>query len=157
MDSTIDLVAMMTRYHAKCYTQYFSLSDHKVASGRPIDFDKQKWFVALCHWFDEEGENEKMTVSDLHSKMVELANGEEVYSIKSLREKLHEYYGDYVFWTQAKGGRESVLCFQNIPSYIIIQQQLETSKETNIMHIILIETIFMELLQPCYLGIKSDY
>ena len=48
---------------------------------------------------EDEGVSEKITISEIHKKMTDLAGVEEVYSMKRLREKLLEHYGDHIFWS----------------------------------------------------------
>ena len=69
-----------------------------------------------------------MTGSDLHGKMMEIVNGEEVYCIKSLREKFHEHYGDYISSGHTFEGALNVMCFRNIASYVI-RRQWQTVRE----------------------------
>ena len=84
----------------------------------------------MCHWLEDEGVLEKITISEIHKKMTDLAGVEEVYSMKRLREKLLEYYGDHIFWSQLKGGREDVLCFRDMASYIV-HEKWHAEKNTN--------------------------
>lgn len=118
LQACIDLVAAEARYHSKCYLNFFRTFKTSPV-GRPTDTGMQKSFLALCHWLDEEGESENMTLSEMHKKMEQLANGAEVYGLKSLRQKLREHYGDHIFWSQVKGGQEDVVCFRNMASYIV--------------------------------------
>lgn len=75
----------------------FLLYKKDTIAGRPSDSGKQHWLEVLFHWLEDEGETEKMTVADIHKKMTDLANGEEVYGIKRLREKLQNHYGNHIF------------------------------------------------------------
>ena len=78
-----------------------------------------KWFVALCLWLEDEAEMELYTLRELHAQMALLANGEDVYSEKHLKNKLIEHYGNHVFFAQLGGTRKDVVCFRDMASYII--------------------------------------
>jgi hypothetical protein len=99
--------------------------------GRPADSEKNTCFEALCHWLDEEGDTDKMTLSELHEKMRDLTDGQDVYGIKTLRQKLVVHYGDHIFWSKVRGGRDDVLCFRNMASYIV-HEQWHSEKRENI-------------------------
>lgn len=70
-----------------------------------------------CYVSGEAGA-ELFTLSELHTKMVELAGESEVYSSKRLKQKLKEQYEGYAFFAEIEG-RSNVLCFKNMVEYII--------------------------------------
>jgi len=128
LNDCIDLVAAEARYHKKCYTDFY-FTNKSVSVGRPANEEKQNCFEAMCCWLDEEGNSEKMTLSELHEKMTDLGDGKEVYGIKRLREKLVEHYGEHIFWSKVKGGRDDVLCFRNMASYIVHEKWHSEKRE----------------------------
>ena len=50
-------------------------------------------------------------LAELHDKITEFSGG-------SLKQKLHEYYDNFIFFAEVEG-RGNVLCFRNMASYII--------------------------------------
>lgn len=77
-----------------------------------------EWFKILIEWLESESGAELYTVTELHSKMVELSDGDDVYSIKRLKQKLQEHYHEHIFFAQVEG-RNDVVCFKNMAKYII--------------------------------------
>ena len=76
------------------------------------------WFQMLCQWLESEADAELYTLAELHDKMTEFSGGLDVYTPKRLKQKLHEYYKDFIFFAEVEG-RGNVLCFRNMASYII--------------------------------------
>ena len=72
-----------------------SVSNQK---GRPVDENMQQWFRMLCIWLDVESDGELYTLQELHTRMTELAVGEEVYGMKRLKQKLIDKYKDSIFF-----------------------------------------------------------
>ena len=66
-----------------------------------------------------------VTTSELHAKMVELANSEEIYSMKHLKRKLEERYRDNIIISQTEG-KPNLVCFKDVARFII-----EKSKTDN--------------------------
>lgn len=50
--------------------------------------------------------------------MEEFSGESEVYTLKRLKRKLQEHYGDFIFFAEVEG-RSNVLCFKNMAKYII--------------------------------------
>ena len=61
-----------------------------------------KWFKVLIKWLESESGAERYTLTELHSKMVEFSDGDDVYTIKRLKQKLQEHYKEH---TMLKGVR----------------------------------------------------
>ena len=127
----IDLVAAEAIYHANCYSRFLlnkgnSLSIECV--GRPEDKEMLYWFHMLCQWLESEADAELYTLAELHAKMEEFSSGSNVYTIKRLKQKLHEHYEDFVFFAEVEG-RGTVLCFKNMASYIINDKWYSEKKE----------------------------
>lgn len=66
---------------------------------------------------ETDGESELYTLS--HNQITHLANGEDVYTEKYMREKLVERYGDHIFFANLGGSGKDVVCFKDMASYII--------------------------------------
>ncbi|KAG1655293.1 hypothetical protein GQR58_024613 [Nymphon striatum] len=86
--------------------------------GRPVDEEMPQWFQMLCIWLDVEAGAEFYTLQELHTKMSEIANGEDMYSVKRLKQKLLERYQDYIYFAEI-GGRSNVVCFRRMVDYIL--------------------------------------
>ena len=98
----IDLVAAEAVYHNHCLSRfllYKELSAIKkpTISGRHSDEEKIKWFELLCDRLDSAAGAEMCTLKDLHNKMAEISGRFEVYSMKIIKQKQLEHYGDYIF------------------------------------------------------------
>ena len=66
----------------------------------------------LCQW--SEADAESYTLTELLSKMVEIAGESEVHTAKRLKQKLQEHYKDFIFCCHG-----NVVCFRNMTKYII--------------------------------------
>ena len=113
----LDLVAAEAIYHANCYLQFLlnkgnSLST-ECAPGRPKDTGMMHWFRMLCQWLESEANAEHYTLVELHDKMTEFSGRSDVYTPKRFKQKLHEYYEDFIFFAEVEG-RGNVLCFRKM-------------------------------------------
>ncbi len=127
----IDLVAAEAIYHANCYSLFLLNKRNPLLSecvGRPVDKGMLQWFQMLCQWLESEADVELYTLPKLHAKMTEFASESEVYSLKRLKKKLHEHYGDFIFFAEVEGCG-TVLCFRNMASYIINEKWYSEKKE----------------------------
>ena len=79
-------------------------------------------FERVCRWF--ESEVVPVTTSELHAKMVELANSEEIYSMKHLKRKLQERYRDDIIISQTEG-KPNLVCFKDVARFIIEKSKTE--------------------------------
>jgi len=70
------------------------------------------------------------SLSDLHAKMTEFANGDEVYSVYYFKQRLKEYYGDHVFFSEKKG-LNNVVCLRDM-AYSIISDKWHAEKKENV-------------------------
>ncbi|KAG1650221.1 hypothetical protein GQR58_028237 [Nymphon striatum] len=74
--------------------------------------------LMLCIWLDVEAGAEFYTLQELHTEMSEIAHGEDVYSVKRLKQKLLKRYQDYIYFAEI-GGRSNVVCFRRMVDYIL--------------------------------------
>lgn len=58
------------------------------------------------------------TLAELHAKMVELYGESEVYTIKRLKQKLQDYYKEFIFFAKVEGCSD-IVCFRNMTKFII--------------------------------------
>jgi len=59
--------------------------------------------------------------------MVELDGNSEVYTAKTLKQKLQEHYKDFIFFVEVEG-RVNVVCFRNMAIYIINEKWYAETK-----------------------------
>ena len=90
--------------------------------GRKEDTAMSDHFEKLCQWF--ESEMVPVKTSDLHLKMKELANSNEVYSLKHLKRKLEERYKNDIIISQTEG-QANLVCFKDAAQFIIKRSKLE--------------------------------
>ena len=64
-----------------------------------------KWFKVLVEWLESESGAKLYTLTELHFKMVEYFNGDDVYTIKRLKQTLQEHYKEHIFFPMLKGVR----------------------------------------------------
>ena len=109
-----DLVADDAIYHKECFTRFVSNLPSPDASpnrrGRPKVENMQKWFEVLCIWLEGESDGELYSLQEIHDKMRELADGEEVYGEKRLKQKLEDKYKDSLVFAEVSG-RFNIVCF----------------------------------------------
>jgi hypothetical protein len=122
LNNCIDLVAAEAVYHNNCHTRFYLNKDLASASinsnlrGRSADITMSETFEAMCKWLDDE--TELLTLDELYKKMKEISNGNEVYSIRSLKQKLIEKYKKHIFFAKKEGGKD-VICFRDAANMII--------------------------------------
>ena len=87
-----------------------------------------KWFKVLIKWLKSESGAELYTLTELHSKMVEFSDGDDVYTIKRLKQRLQEHYKELIFYANVEG-RENVVCFKNMATgKYIINEKWQSSR-----------------------------
>ena len=116
-----DFVDAEARYHRSCRDSFNneSLQNHTPTPvrGRQISSKEDKNFETLCEWL--EGEAELYAVSELHQKMVELAESHEnVYSKKWFKNRLKKKYSNTIFFAEVNGEAD-VVCFEDTASSIV--------------------------------------
>ena len=96
-------------------------------AGRPVSGHEHGKFEKLCRWLDLETE----PYSELRQKMVELADGTEVYtSNQYLKQLLLKRYGNDIFFSEMKGISD-VVCFKNVAT--LMMNDLHKTKSREIM------------------------
>ena len=85
--------------------------------GRHVDPDMLLSLEKLCTWLECEGDAELYTLAELHAKMSALSPEFDVYSIKRLKQKLIQHYGQFLFFTEVEG-RGTVVFFRNLENFI---------------------------------------
>lgn len=88
-----------------------------------------KWFKVLIEWLESESGAELYTLTELHSKMVEFSDGDDVYTVKRLKQKLQEHYKEHIFFANVEG-HENVVCFKNMAKYIINEKWQSSRNST---------------------------
>ena len=128
LESCIDLFLAEAVYHTSCYSRFCCNKDlaspkaDSKAAGRPESQCMFDNFNALCKWLEREAELH--TIRELHSKMIEISGSDDVYSVKRLKQKLHDRYKDFVFFAEIDG-RKNIVCFRNMANFIINEKWYE--------------------------------
>ena len=94
-------------------------------------------FRRVCRWF--ESEMVPVTTSELHAKMAELANSEEIYSMTHLKRRLEERYRDDIIISQTEG-KPNLVCFKDVARFIIEKSKTE-NEDANEGEVILKTTV----------------
>ena len=108
----IDLQAEKIRYHRGCYRNFCREEEQVVPDeaplrrnsvGRPVSEEKRNSFDKLCEWLKKGAEQH--TVSELHSKMLEIAgSNENAYtSNRYLKQHLLRRYGNKISFSEVNG------------------------------------------------------
>ena len=129
-----DLPAEEAIYHHNCYVNFTrnkSCVAEGLSSGRHKDQIMTKAFDKLCEWLEDGCENEWLSLVELHARMKLEANTDEVYSVKHLKRKLIERYGNHIYFAEKKG-RNNVVCFHDMCSFIISDKWYEERKANQI-------------------------
>ena len=122
LQDCFDLVAVKAVYHSACFARFLSgrpmlnscVKDKSV--GRKENHDMLQSFDRVCSWLETKAEPQ--TRDEIYDRMLDLAEGKPVYSVKWLKKKLSEKYASNVFFAEV-AGRKNVVCFQNMASFII--------------------------------------
>ena len=135
VQSCICLGAAEARYHHQCYNEFVHKREigrtlgEAVTVGCPVHEGMYFWFLALCHWLENDSEAELYTLDDLMQIMSTLAGGEEVYTKKTLRLKLKEHYGDHKFFAKIGRGKSDVVTFRSMADYIVHDRWYEERRQ----------------------------
>ena len=111
----IDLVQANAKYHEDC-RKTFTGRFGPLSNGRPQNEGKQRNFEAICEWLETDGDLH--SIAELHDRMKEMANSEDIYQRKYFKEKLKEKYGSSLFFAEIEG-RSDVIIFRNICDKLI--------------------------------------
>ena len=126
----IDFVAAEAVYHRSCYQKILSNTGSSASVSRPVKEAMTDIFDRVYCWLEEETETEVISLSQVHSKMLELSNNEDTYSKTWLKKKLQERYGNPLLFGEIKG-HPNVLCFTDMFSYIVNEKWYE-EKRSNV-------------------------
>ena len=112
-------------YSYLCLSIFRSNSSKTEKTGRKANSAVPENFEWVCQWFEKE--MVPVTTSELHAKMAELANSEEIYSMKHLKRKLEERYRDTII-SQTEG-KPNLVCFQD--ARFIIEKSKTENEDAN--------------------------
>ncbi len=147
-----DLHAADAVYHNQCSVnfrtekqipQVYSESSPKTTklskAGRPQQETRKNAFLSVTK-FLEENDEEQTTVVELANKMQEYLHNteEEAYSVKYMKAKLKEHFGDKIVFTELNG-KSDVVTFRNTASCILYEfhkQQRSTTPDEEKVRII---------------------
>ena len=135
LNGCVDLVAADAIYHKQCHSK-FMLNKNLLSpcndtdckkGGRKPDVEMLEYFEMLCLWLENEAEEELYTLEELRLKMFEFSKGNDVYSVKWLKQKLCDKYKDTLYFADVDG-KPNVLCFKNKTSSIINEKWYNDKK-----------------------------
>ena len=146
-----DLVAEEAVYHVTCYSRFASIRGQDVhvmhpqttGSGRPEDPVMLKAFDKLCDWLEVSAEQDTYTLTELQQRMTTYVDmhtpsadnnqstDNRVYSMKHLKRKLIEKYGDHICFATV-AGRKDVVCFSEMCSFIVSQKWYNDKKDASV-------------------------
>ena len=131
-----DLIAEEAVYHQNCMNRFRinRLNANTGKKGRPVNTPMMKAYERVCYWLENETDCELYTLQELHEKMVSFADGGEVYTVKTLKQKLKESYKEYIYFSQLPG-RENVICFRNMADKVLydMKKKAQQTKEDVLM------------------------
>ena len=105
---------------------------HEMSSeskGRPVHAEMTEAFETVCFWLENENDSEFLTLKELHEK-ISLSKTGEVYTIKTLKQKLQDKYQDHIYFSE-QHGRENIIGFRNMTDRILreLKQKKSQTKE----------------------------
>ena len=113
-----DLVAEEAVYHVSCMNKFRLHTPRSEKKGRPVHMEMMDAYEKVCCWLENESDCDLYTLKELQEKMTTLSNNGEVYTIKTLKQKLLERYRDNIYFAQLPG-RENVIGFRNMTDQIL--------------------------------------
>jgi len=122
------LVATEGRYHLHCRQKFKPTLPTSSTPGRPKDEERIANFESVCFWL--ESEVEIYTLSEIHEKMVEMAESKDkVYSQKWLKTKLKERYREHINFVEEEG-KPNKVCFNNIVDFLITDKWYQNRRRS---------------------------
>ena len=100
------------------FLQNKNLAATRSALGSPQDAAMCEAFEQLCDLLESSCENYLFNIDQLHQRMTDIMQSEQVYSKKHLQRKLEERYGKYIFFDKAPRW-SNVIGFTDICSFLI--------------------------------------
>ena len=97
INSVLCLVAAEARYHQDCYAKFVSNPSSVRKRGRPHDTNFDAAFQEMCHFIDT-SEECQFSVHDLMQNINECLPEGDTMTIKTLKNRLTEHYGDGVLF-----------------------------------------------------------
>ena len=130
VQSCNDLVAEEPVYHKTCHDRFHlgkpmaGEADCPLlkAPHRPLDMTKQASFSTLCEWLESQTDRYLYSVTELRGQLLTFGYSEDaVYSVKYLKIKLQQHYGDHVVFVEHEG-QQDVVCLQRMASFVLREQ-----------------------------------
>ena len=117
--SVIDVVAAEARYHEDCRLKFFLMTDGRDAKrGRPKYDAKAQAFKELCHYLDDNDECQYSLPELLECMDQYLPSDVEGYTLKYLKIKLKEHYGQKITITSISG-KSTVISLRDVAHKIL--------------------------------------
>ena len=87
-------------------------------------------FSNICEWLEEGADAELYRLKEVYDQMCELNGGAPTNSIKSLKQKLKDHYGDNLYFAEI-AGRSNVGCFKDMADRILNDLKKKSATTTN--------------------------
>ena len=120
VEDCVDFVATQSRYHFNCLLRFnqnkASERIDEPKSGRKSSQELLDCFSKACDWL--EGEMLPHSVTGFREKMMEFADGEDVYGVQYIKKLLKDQYQDHISFCCGPGG-ENLLYFKEMAEYLI--------------------------------------
>ena len=131
VEDCFDFVAAESRYHSNCLLRFnqnkASEKIEEPKSGRKPSQDLMECFSKACDWL--EGEMLPHSVSEFREKIVEYADGKDVYGVQYIKKLLSDRYQDHISFC-CEPGRENILYFKQMADYLINTKYRERGNTT---------------------------
>lgn len=127
-----DLVAEEAVYHTSCMNRFRLRMMNAGRKGRPLNTSMMEAYEKVCNWLENETDCELYTLKEVHEKMSTFSDGDEVYTIKTLKNKLQETYKNHIYFSQLPG-RENVICFRDMADRIIFEMKKTQQTKSDII------------------------
>ena len=99
------------------------------SSGRPVNDARHASFLQICEWLESQTERYLYSLGELREELLLLAYKEDdVYSVKWMKQKLLDYYGDHINFILHEG-RADVVCLNRMSQFLLRQQWMKDKQK----------------------------
>ena len=130
LECCIDLVAEEAVYHISCMNKFRLKTYSENKRGRPADLSMLEGFSKVCEWLENDADGDLYTLKEVHNKMSELNGDAPCYTIKSLKYKLKEHYGENLYFAELPG-RPNLVCFKDMANFILNDLKKNSIRTSN--------------------------
>ena len=131
VEDCVDFVAAESRYHSNCLLRFnqnkASEKINEPKSGRKPSQELMDCFCKACDWL--EVEMLPNSVIEFREKMMEFADGKDVYGVQYIKRLLTDRYQNHISFC-CEPGRENILYFKQMADYLINTKYRERGNTT---------------------------